>query len=197
MRRKAAIELSVSTIVIVVLAMSMLILGLVLIKNIFTGTTATVDVLQSKVQNAIASLFTDDSDDVIVNLGKDRTATVRPDSSLTIGLGARNPDGARINARDQLQYKLSLEEATGSNCISANKLGVAKTKALFETRLDQFLQFDALKDFSVALANIDVNVPKGTASCTQKVFVDVQDKASGDIIGATSFKLEILKGGLF
>ena len=44
-KKKAAIELSVGTIVVIVLAMSMLILGLVLIRNIFKGSIDNFDAL--------------------------------------------------------------------------------------------------------------------------------------------------------
>ena len=57
--KKGAIEMSVGTIVIVVLSMSMLILGMVLIKNIFSGTTGAVDSINKGVINEINDLFTD------------------------------------------------------------------------------------------------------------------------------------------
>ena len=58
-------ELSMSTIVILVLAMSMLILGLVLIKTIFTGAKYNVDTMNTKVQNEINKLFVEDEKMVV------------------------------------------------------------------------------------------------------------------------------------
>jgi len=58
--KKAAMELSMSTIVILVLAMSMLILGLVLIKSIFGGAKYNVDQMNQKVADEIAKLFSED-----------------------------------------------------------------------------------------------------------------------------------------
>jgi len=63
--KKAAMELSMSTIVILVLAMSMLILGLVLVKSIFTGAKYNVDTMNTKVQNEINKLFVEDEKMVI------------------------------------------------------------------------------------------------------------------------------------
>jgi hypothetical protein len=63
--KKAAMELSMSTIVILVLAMSMLILGLVLIKTIFTGAKYNVDTMNTKVQNEINKLFVEDEKMVV------------------------------------------------------------------------------------------------------------------------------------
>jgi hypothetical protein len=61
LNKKAAMELSISTIVIVVLAMSMLILGLVLIKNIFIGVNENVLSVNDKVKGEINKLFTDEN----------------------------------------------------------------------------------------------------------------------------------------
>ena len=57
--KKAAIELSIGTIVIIVLAMAMLILGIVLVRNIFSGSTEAVDNINQGVINEINELFTD------------------------------------------------------------------------------------------------------------------------------------------
>ncbi len=58
MNKKGAVELSIGTIVIIVLAMAMLILGLVLVKNIFSGSTEAVTNLNKGVINEINNLFT-------------------------------------------------------------------------------------------------------------------------------------------
>ena len=64
-RKKAAIELSIGTIVIIVLAMSMLILGMVLVKNIFTGSSQNVLQMNDKVKDQINKLFVEDKRTVI------------------------------------------------------------------------------------------------------------------------------------
>jgi hypothetical protein len=65
MKKKGAIELSIGTIVIIVLAMTMLILGLVLIRSIFTGATYNVEQMNEKVQNEINKLFVEDKEMVV------------------------------------------------------------------------------------------------------------------------------------
>ena len=62
---KGAIELSIGTIVIIVLAMSMLILGLVLIRSIFTGAKYNVDQMNNKVKDEINKLFVEDKKTVV------------------------------------------------------------------------------------------------------------------------------------
>lgn len=63
--KKAAMELSMSTIVVLVLAMSMLILGLVLIRTIFIGAKYNVETINDKVRDQINQLFVEDEKMVI------------------------------------------------------------------------------------------------------------------------------------
>ena len=78
--KKAAIELSIGTIVVIVIAMTMLVLGLILVKNIFSGATESVDSLNEKVMGEISKLFTDESANVVVKLGSDQTAKIKQDT---------------------------------------------------------------------------------------------------------------------
>ena len=57
MKKRAAMELSMSTIVILVLAMSMLILGLVLVKNIFGTAQGAISGIDKGVRKAITDMF--------------------------------------------------------------------------------------------------------------------------------------------
>jgi len=59
--KKGAIELSMTTVVVIVLAMSMLILGLVLIRTIFTGATQNVVSINENVKAQIDKLFTEEN----------------------------------------------------------------------------------------------------------------------------------------
>ena len=63
--KRGAIELSIGTVVIIVLAMTMLILGLVLVRTIFSGATTSVDNINSQVQNEINKIFGEDKKLVI------------------------------------------------------------------------------------------------------------------------------------
>jgi len=63
--KKGAIEMSIGTIVIIVLAMSMLILGMVLVKNIFTGASENVLQMNDKVKDQINKLFVEDKRTVV------------------------------------------------------------------------------------------------------------------------------------
>ncbi|MAG38385.1 hypothetical protein CMI45_03300 [Candidatus Pacearchaeota archaeon] len=194
--KKAAIEMSIGTIVVIVIAMSMLILGLVLVKNIFQTSTESVDILSDKVKNEIGSLFTDEKADVVIRLGSDRTVKVKPGSdTIGVGVGARTLDGATASP-GRLKYRLTLQEPAKENC--AQKLGLTKANDLFLTATDTFIEFDELSG-SNAFAIVQLKIPKGTAICTQKVLVDVKDTTLTDNsdVGRTFFILEVLKESVF
>lgn len=190
--KKAAIELSIGTIVIIVLAMSMLILGLVLVRNIFSGATGSVDDLNDKVQDEIIKLFSDDSDDVVISLGSDNTAKIKQDTpAFSLAIGARTLDGSNTD-RDRLKYELSLDE--NGDCVE--KIGLKKTEALFTTRLKVKNSFDKFKG-PHASALIELKIPEGTPTCTQKIFVDVTDTKTEESVGGSFFRIEIIQKGFF
>lgn len=65
MNKKGAIELSIGTIVIIVLAMTMLIMGLILVRTIFSGAKYNVQQMNDKVTNEINKLFVEDKKTVM------------------------------------------------------------------------------------------------------------------------------------
>jgi hypothetical protein len=65
MKKRGAIELSIGTIVIIVLAMSMLILGMVLVRNIFSGSSDNILQMNDKVKGEINKLFVEDKRTVV------------------------------------------------------------------------------------------------------------------------------------
>lgn len=191
--KKAAIELSIGTIVVIVIAMTMLVLGLVLVKNIFSGATESVDSLNEKVMGEISRLFTDETANVVVRLGSDQTAKIKQDTaSFNIAIGARTLDGSSTT-RDRLVYKLTLDQ-TGNNCVKS--FGLSATKNLFITPLDIENKFDKY-DGSDSFAQVQLKIPKGTALCTQKVFIDVRDTQTNTNVGGSFFIFEVVKSGFF
>jgi len=64
--KKAAMEMSVGTIVTIVLLMSVLVLGLFLVQKIFNLGTGAVDAIDSQVQNEITKIFTEEGKSVAI-----------------------------------------------------------------------------------------------------------------------------------
>ena len=88
MKKKGAIELSIGTIVIIVLSMSMLILGLVLVKNIFTGSSENILQINDKVKDKINKLFVDDKKTLIYLSNK--KAEIKKNEEWGIAFGIKN-----------------------------------------------------------------------------------------------------------
>lgn len=85
---RGALELSIGTIVILVLAMSMLILGLVLVRTIFTGAKYNVETMNKKVEAEINKLFVEDQRAVIYL--PNRIAEVKQGEQFGLGFGIQN-----------------------------------------------------------------------------------------------------------
>lgn len=192
--KKAAIELSMTTVVVLVLAVLMLGLGIVLIKTIFKTSTESVNTIDAKIQQELNRIISDEQKDVVVMLGPDRTARVKPDTNnFGVAVAARTPEG-ELTSPERLRFKLTLDTATNNNCLK--KLGQSPTENMFITSLNTLLSADQT-DASTSYLIIQLKVPKGTPICTQKVFVDVTDSQTNKAIGRNSFIIEVLKPGLF
>ncbi len=190
-QKKAAMELSISTIVIIVLAMSMLILGLVLIRTIFTGTTESINELNEKVKGEITDLFVDESSKLVVKLGSDRTARIRAGTeNFGIGIGAKTIDGSTVTK--DLKYKLSLDDSARENCLSILK--TKKAEELFKQKMSIFSEFDRFQG-DTAFAIIEISIPEGTPLCTQKVYIDVRD--GNEDLGREVFIIEVVRKAFF
>lgn len=105
--KKGAMELSISTIVIVVLAVSMLILGLVLLKSIMSTSTKTVTQVDGMVENQLSKLF-----------GDDKRLVIYPDElTIKLKVNAKEPEGFAIGiknmdmpANTKFAYKVYIPE---------------------------------------------------------------------------------------
>jgi len=184
--KKAAIELSIGTVVIIVIAMAMLILGLVLVKNIFSGATESVDTLNDKVKAEITGLFAKEGTKIGIKLGSDKTAKVEQGTqNFGVGIGALTRTGNPVS-QDNLQYKLELTNPNNQQC---NGLSVK-----FHTFPNSFQDFeDADADRAFVVLRFDVE--DGAGECTQRVKITTRD-TTGELAFA-SFSVQIVQGGVF
>lgn len=191
--KKGALELSIGTIVVIVIGMSMLVLGLVLVRTIFTGSTESVETLNDGVMNEIVSLFDDESGNLLIKLGSANVARVKPGKRFNVAIGAQHPAGEAVELGTVL-YRVQLDSQSSNNCLQ--KLGQRKAEELFVTPLDSWNNFDGFRS-SNSFATIEVDVPKGTETCTQKVNVDVRLDESQSPFEGDFFVLEVAKEGIF
>jgi len=102
-RKRGALEMSIGTIVVIVLAMTMLILGLVLVKSIFSGATYNVNVMDEKVRGEINKLFVENKK-IVVYLS-DNKADMKQGEDWGVAWAVKN-----LGNSGTLSYDIKTEE---------------------------------------------------------------------------------------
>ena len=91
--KKAAMEMSVGTIVTIVLLMTVLVMGLILVRTIFRTATENIDGIDQAVKGEINKLFTEDSSRKIIVYPPTRLIKIKKGSdNLGFGFSIRNVD---------------------------------------------------------------------------------------------------------
>ena len=159
--KKAALELSIGTIVILVLAMSMLILGVILVQKIFEGSTENVKEINDKVKEKIRGLFSDD--DKAVLLVTNGIAEIKQGEQFGIGWGLKNQIESQtftweVRVTDsRVEEKCGVKDEKVMSWISAGDTGSAPISS-----------GDSYEDL------IRFNIPKGATSDVSKCIVRYQ-----------------------
>jgi len=119
--KKAAVELSIGTMVVIVLAMSMLILGLVLVKNIFTSSIYNVKSINDKVKGEIGKLFNEEGKKTVVYLA-DSKAEVDQGGDWGVAFAIKNIEKGTTKS-SIFNYRVT------SGDISGDCKGLSKSEA--------------------------------------------------------------------
>jgi len=108
--RRGAIELSMTTVVVIVLSMTMLILGLTLIRTIFTGAQYNVQSINDKVRGEINSLFLENADQKIAIYLPEQKAAIKQGEAYGVAFAIKN-----IETTTQ-KFDYSVTQEVGGNC---------------------------------------------------------------------------------
>ena len=90
--KKAAMEMSVGTIVTIVLLMAVLVLGLVLIRSIFSSSTNAIDQIDTAVQDQINKLFAEEGKKLVVYPTSRQLTLRKGDDPKGFAFSIRNDD---------------------------------------------------------------------------------------------------------
>lgn len=122
--KKAAMEMSVGTIVTIVLLMSVLVLGLILTKNIFGSATDALSKVDTQLKSEINKLFSEENKAVVI---------MPSDGNVELRKGNKKPAGFAFSIKNNLEteetfvYKIFyIQDSCG--------LGEAGAQRLFEFR---------------------------------------------------------------
>ena len=179
--RKGAIELSVSTIVVIVLAMSMLILGITLIRNIFQGATFNVKSLNEGVKSEINNLFKESSELRVYVYLPDNQAEVKKSKSFGVAFGIKN------RARGESQSSRFSWDITASDVGKGCQLSLAQADSYL--KLGDTGSVDLLPGGDPHYDIVLVEPPESAPLCQVKYLLAV--KKDGQPYGTQFFIIDI------
>jgi hypothetical protein len=164
--KKAQMEMSVGTIVTIVLLVSVLILGIVLIKNIFSSAKSVVDLTDQQLRSEINKLFSEDSK--ISIYPSTRLIEIKKESTDGVGVGIKNLlVGASANK--EFSYTVSISDSD-----IQSKCGISATTAegwIVTGRSEENIPIPA-GDFSIQ--KVLFEIPTGSPLCTIRYRINVQ-----------------------
>ncbi|MFZ5955835.1 MAG: hypothetical protein ACOYT4_05400 [Nanoarchaeota archaeon] len=176
--KKGAIELSIGTLVVIVLAMSMLILGLILVKNIFSGAKYNVDQVNDKVKDEINKLFSEDKKTIVYL--PNSIAKIQQGESWGVAFCVKNLEKGTSKEGD-FSYEVKL---ASSDCDLSEKEAMSWIKAGSE------------KESSIPIAPgqtecsiIRFAIPEGSPLCFLRYRINIQK--DGKTYDSESFDVEV------
>ena len=188
--KKGAIELSIGTIVVIVLAMTMLILGIVLVRNIFTGATDNVIEINKGVEDEIKKLFSDEDERLAVRLS-DNTARMKLGERFGVAFGVNNVKTGETTVTT-FNYEVTIDDPRiRENC------GVSEQEA------QSWVEFNtgtvSVRPGEVSAKSVIFDIPETAPLCLTryKIIVWEQGKTRQDLYAETDFFIEIKKKGVF
>lgn len=108
--KRAAMEMSMGTIVTIVLLMTVLVLGLVLVRSIFRSGTSSIDQIDQATQNEINKLFAEEGKRLVI-YPTSREISIKKKDSGGFGFSVKNLDPVE----ESFSYEVSAYEI-GSGC---------------------------------------------------------------------------------
>lgn len=176
-KKKGAMEMSVGTIVTIVLLMAVLVLGLVLVRGIFKSASGAVDLTDEQLRSEIEGLFSEDTS--LVVFPSSRELTIKQGESDEVGVGIKNL-GESTTSATVFSYVVT---PIGSDCgISPAQL--EKWMSITNSRNNLEIPIGSL-----SITRIDFTIPAQTPKCTARF--EVKAKADGVIYGSEEFKINV------
>ncbi len=179
--KKAAMEMSVGTIVTIVLLMTVLILGLVMVKSIFSGAVENIDGIDQAVKNEINSLFAEDNTRRIVIYPPTRKVSVKKGEEAGFGFSIRN------NGQG---------DETFSYVVGVNE--VAQSCQMTEEQAENLISLGKTESYIIpsgdALENpvlVTFNIPETASICDIRYGIDVTKSDGSAYLPTVTVDLKI------
>ena len=180
--KRAAMEMSVGTIVTIVLLMGVLVLGVFLIQKIFSSATGAVDVIDQEIKSEISKLFSTDESKKIVIYPSSRKITIKKgEQGLGFAFSIRNVDD---------------EEATFSYSVEASE---TDCESLNVEEASSYLALGKSGDIQIAAGSImenpklvTFNIPETAPPCSVSYSITLTKE--GEVYGSSVDVILNIKG---
>ena len=191
-QKRAAMEMSVGTMVTIVLLVTVLILGLTLVRGIFRGATDSIDSINEQVKSEIDNLFNTAQKEIVVSLGAKQTANVKRGTQNFGFVFGYYPDDPTELMNDKCYYNIEASD-TGQYCSRITGWDKDKVKDWIISGTNR-VSFDRLeKDTGYAL--VTLSIPEGIPTCEQKFYLEVT--CPGSTSSKSFFQINVIKKGIF
>lgn len=170
MNKKAAMEMSVGTIVTIVLLMTVLILGLVLVRTIFKGATENIGAIDESIKSEISKLFSEDNSKKAIIYPPTREISIKKGESGGFGFSIRNTEQDTLASQVNLfTYVMSMGEVACQ--------GITDTQALNYIILGKALTSGVKIPSGDALENpilVKFDIPESASLCKIRYNLDIE-----------------------
>jgi hypothetical protein len=161
--KKAAMEMSVGTIVTIVLLMSVLVLGIFLVQRIFGVSQGAVDLTEQQLNAELGKLFSDGEDAKLVIYPTSKLITVKSGERDSMGMGIKNV-ASTVDSSTTFSYKT---ETKGNDC------GLSDEQIYDWIRLGREDSNIPIPPGEFESGRIDFRIPEGTPDCLARFRVTV------------------------
>lgn len=165
--KKAAVELSIGTIVIIVLAMSMLILGIMLVRNIFTSGIDIVRMTDQELKDQVSRMFGEDKK--FVMYPSSRQVEIKIGETGGFGFGIKN----LITGTQAQDVRFSYQVVVSDDDLR-RKCGRTEQEVerwIVTGRSESNIN---LPPGEITAGKVLIDVPEGTVPCTFRLRVNAQ-----------------------
>lgn len=155
--KKAAMEMSVGTIVTIVLLMSVLVLGIFLIKNIFESGANAIEGVDAQIQAEINEIFNSGEKSLIIYPNSREIKIKRGDDSKGFAFSIKNEDGLNPQV-----YTYNVSAYSTENCGSAMTPEQANKKIIGASGRLEIQRGGTLENARMVKFNFDKSDPACT-----------------------------------
>ncbi|VVB79024.1 Uncharacterised protein [uncultured archaeon] len=181
--KKAAMEMSVGTIVTIVLLVTVLVLGLVMVRSIFSSGTNAITQIDAQIQSQITKLFTEGE-------GSSKLVVYPVSREVTLKKGQQGGFGFSIQ---------NLDSKTGSFTYTVSSSEIAKDCAMTNAQADALIDIGATdggRPFVLGSGSqlenavlVKFSIPSTASICKIRYVIDV--KEDGKAYSTTTIDLVI------